>query len=107
MNCKTEFENLLYSAGGFEKLICAQLFVDAGWSNNKKEFILPQFFTQEEYDNFLSQIDFEYDDGYGGQELFGTVWFTDNMWAERHEYDGSEWWTLKQYPEIPAELIKY
>lgn len=55
---------------------------------------------------FLEKLDFKYDDGFGGQELFGTVWLNDNeSWLERGEYDGSEWWVLKQLPKIPKNLI--
>ena len=39
--------------------------------------------------SFLNDLNFEYDSGYGGQELYGTVWFKDNTWAGRGEYDGS------------------
>ena len=51
------------------------------------------------------QLDFSYDSGYGGQELFGIVHFHDGTWLDRGEYDGSEWWeyitppTLEQWKE--------
>jgi hypothetical protein len=66
-------------------------------------WILKQNYTQEEYKSFLSSLDFEYDDGYGLQQLFGIVWFTDDTWLERGEYDGSEWWEYNKTPEIPKE----
>lgn len=53
-------------------------------------------------DEVLPGLDFDYDSGYGGQELFGHVWYTDGTWSERGEYDGSEWWEYKKCPEIPA-----
>lgn len=40
----------------------------------------------------IDQLNFNYDSGYGGQELFGTVYFNDGTWLDRGEYDGSEWW---------------
>lgn len=49
----------------------------------------------------LDTLDFTYDNGYGGQELFGYIVFTDGTWLERAEYDGSEWWTYKQIPPRP------
>lgn len=49
----------------------------------------------------LPLLDFEYDNGYGGQELFGNIWYTDGTWSERGEYDGSEWWEHKVCPAIP------
>lgn len=55
---------------------------------------------------FIESLDFNYDAGYGGQELFGTVWLNNSeSWLERREYDGSEWWVLKQLPKIPKNLI--
>ena len=50
----------------------------------------------------LPLLDFEYDDGWGGQQLFGHVWYTDGTWSERGEYDGAEWWEHKSCPDIPV-----
>jgi hypothetical protein len=52
----------------------------------------------------LKLLDFEYDHGFGGQELFGVIWYTNGNWSNRSEYDGSEWWTYNRCPEIPKEL---
>jgi hypothetical protein len=52
-------------------------------------------------EELLSPLDKEYDSGYGTQNLYGTVWFTKGIWAERCEYDGSEWWGLNVYPPLP------
>lgn len=65
---------------------------------------LPMFYTNEQWEKFLEELDFEYEEGYGGQELFGTVWFLDGTWMERGEYDGSEWWEYKTCPKIPGDL---
>jgi hypothetical protein len=46
----------------------------------------------------IAELDFEYDDGYGGQELFGYVVFKDGTWLSRAEYDGSEWWEYNKTP---------
>ena len=69
-----------------------------------KELILKVGYTSEELEEFLNQLDFDYDAGYGGQELFGTVWFKDSGWIDRGEYDGSEWWQTHYCPSIPEEL---
>lgn len=61
-------------------------------------------FTPEEYDLFLKTLDVEYNEGYGGQELYGTIWYVDGTWSERGEYDGKEWWNYKYTPLIPEEL---
>jgi hypothetical protein len=49
----------------------------------------------------LPLLDFEYNDGYGAQELFGNIWYADGTWSERREYDGSEWWVHVVCPPIP------
>lgn len=59
------------------------------------------------WDEFKSIADFEYDCGYGGQEIakdlivVGVDW-----WLERVEYDGSEWWDFKTTPQKPEHHIK-
>lgn len=62
-------------------------------------------YTQEEYDAFVDSLDFVYDDGYGTQQLYGTIWFADGTWSDRYEYDGSERWDYHCVPTIPEELI--
>jgi hypothetical protein len=53
-------------------------------------------------DHCLPQLDFEYDSGYGGQELFGYIWYEDGTWSSRGEYDGSEWWEHVSRPDFDA-----
>ena len=48
--------------------------------------------------SFLDKI--EYDNGFGGQELFGIILTNKNSLLERGEYDGSEWW---EYITIPTK----
>jgi hypothetical protein len=69
---------------------------------DNKYFILREDYSVDDYDKFLDGLDFEYDSGYGSQELFGYVLFKDGTWLERHEYDGSEWWEYKKTPDIKA-----
>jgi hypothetical protein len=52
----------------------------------------------------LPLLDFEYDAGYGGQELFGYIWYADGSWSDRGEYDGSEWWRHQTRPERDIEI---
>tara|TARA_Y100000310_G_scaffold280897_1_gene300956 strand:+ start:1085 stop:1372 length:288 start_codon:yes stop_codon:yes gene_type:complete len=55
----------------------------------------------------LPRLDYDYDSGYGGQRLFGFIWYKDGSWSERGEYDGSEWWTHKTPPSKDVELTYY
>jgi hypothetical protein len=76
------------------------------WSEEvpSKKIVLKEGYSQADLDEFISKLDFEYDGGYGSQELFGMVWFNDGYWMDRYEYDGSERWDWHKYPTIPDEL---
>ena len=107
MNAKTEFLELI----GTKKVKCAEInYVRDGWRIREErerlntEHSLKVGYSPQELIEFLDSLDFDYDDGYGTQELFGTVWFEMREWAEREEYDGSENWIIKSYPEIPKNL---
>ena len=65
---------------------------------------LPLEHSPEAAGAFWEALDFEYGSGYGAQNLFGTVWLTEGRWLTRGEYDGSEWWDLHVYPEVPESL---
>ena len=92
------------------QIICAKIeaFKDhdyeTGNDNFEKIALLKLGNSDVEWEDFLKLLDFEYSNGYGGQELFGTVWLSDGSWLSRGEYDGSEWWNHNKLPEIPAEL---
>lgn len=65
---------------------------------------LKQDYSATEYTEFMNNLDLKYNSGYGIQNLSGKIWLTDGKWIERGEYDGSEWWELREYPEIPSHL---
>ena len=100
MNAKTELLTLLNNCRRTIK--CANISID--YYTLAPTASLKVNYTTEEYDEFLNKLDLDYNNGYGGQILYGTIWFTDNTWAERGEYDGSEWWDFKELPKIPTEL---
>jgi len=107
-NAKTEFLNAI----SFDSTVkCAVIHYApcSLWRETTppepRGLLLKQNYTAEEYTAFLDQLDFKYDSGYGGQELYGTVWLTNGNWLTRGEYDGSEWWDYNSLPEIPAHLV--
>ncbi|MEI6297129.1 MAG: hypothetical protein WCO84_05850 [bacterium] len=103
MNAKYEF---LIKTGGIDKL-CASIYTQEYDDDDeviKTFFNLKKGFTAEELKDYLDSLDFEYDSGYGTQELFGTIWCADGSWFERKEYDGAETWVHKVCPKIPKEL---
>lgn len=53
----------------------------------------------------LPLLGFDYNNGFGNQKLEGTVWFEDGTWAERAEYDGSEWWEHRICPPLPKDAV--
>lgn len=103
-NAKEELKGQLT---GRAKIKCA-LIEKANWydyGESFQKFELKVNHTEEELESFLESLDFEYDAGFGSQELFGTVWLEDGTWLTRAEYDGSEWWEYRKLPEIPEELL--
>ncbi len=57
-------------------------------------------------EEYLKQLNFDYDDGYGTQYIDGIIMFDDNSWYTRNEYDGSEWWEYVMKPISPKEQRK-
>tara|TARA_R110000822_G_scaffold265188_1_gene389168 strand:+ start:182 stop:472 length:291 start_codon:yes stop_codon:yes gene_type:complete len=63
-----------------------------------------QLFINGSLNEVLERLDFEYDNGYGGQELFGYIWYKDGTWSHRGEYDGSEWWEYMVRPDLDIAI---
>lgn len=99
-NAKSEFLEQIKNRG----LVCAKLILGDVYSDDRKVFALKQKYTESDLESFLKSIDFLYDNGFGGQELFGFIWHTDTTWSERYEYDGAESWDYKEIPAIPDDL---
>ena len=95
MNAKVELLEELKDLG--KEIKCARIETREG----SIRYDLPTNYTEMQKEEFLRRIDFEYDDGYGEQIIFGYVWLTDGTWLERDEYDGKEWWAHKECPTIP------
>ena len=83
-------------------VLCVVIYSD--WDHEDTKTVLKVGYSEEDYANFLNSLNFEYDAGYGGQELFGMIWYTDGTWSERGEYDGSEWWDYRVVPVVPEYL---
>ena len=65
----------------------------------------------EENINSLEGFDFDYDNDYGMQILYGTVYCRNKtngfpVWLTRGEYDGSEWWNVNVIPECYHKILK-
>ena len=101
INARQEF---LYAIG--KRLVkCAHVIhknggIEANTEPILTESILKVGYTNEDYQRFLDSLNYEYEDGWGTQELYGNVWLTDDTWYSRGEYDGSEWWEYHKYPDV-------
>jgi len=95
MNAKRELLN--HIANRQVKYVQINHELDWGDSNTKIEGTLEEV---------LPRLDFDYDMGYGHQELFGTIWYNDGSWSDRGEYDGGEWWQYQKCPPLPEGAIK-
>jgi hypothetical protein len=100
MNAKEEFIKHI----GSRSVLCAHIQKGDDYDDQPSVFNLTTGWDSEDWSKFLSDLNFEYDAGYGGQNLFGTIWYADGTWSDRGEYDGSEWYEYHICPTIPKEL---
>lgn len=99
-NAKEEFLEHIECVSSNVK--CVDITYQDCWHENlESKYILPVGYTEEEYKAFIDLLDFEYD----GQKLFGTIWYEDDTWSDRSEYNECECWLYNIYPEIPKELL--
>jgi hypothetical protein len=106
-NAKEELQETLkpYTEKGLD-LVCAEITHEGEWGEDTNKIVLKLGHTKEEAEAFFKALDFKYNDGFGSQELFGTVWLTYGVWLSRWEYDGSEGWQVNSCPHIPNHLYK-
>ena len=107
MNAKNELLKVLNKISkSNQDILCASITHEIyNWDEEDdiaEKFILKIGYSENELSNFIDSLDFEYDNGYGTQYIFGEVLFKDNSWLEREEYDGSEWWAYRKFL-IPDE----
>ncbi len=100
-NAKDEFlHHIHYIVNINVTLKCVQIGV------NGVKAILPCHWNYDEFKEFTSKIDVMYDSGYGSQELFGDIWYSDGSYSSRCEYDGSEGWEYYIAPDIPVDMLR-
>jgi hypothetical protein len=80
-NAKEEFLSVVQN----QTVLCAEISYRDCWEHKlpMAEYRLILGHTQDQYNAFIESLDFSYDAGYGGQELFGVIWFKDGSWADR------------------------
>jgi hypothetical protein len=105
MNAKKEFLEHI----GSRTVKCAAILLDSIGDHISEPDVIANLlteYTQEDFDQFIEKLNLTYNNGYGGQQLFGTIWYTDGTWSTRGEYDGSEWWEYHKCPEITFYELK-
>lgn len=102
-NARNEFLDFIDGKPQVVAALIRALNKDDRYSEN--QVVLKLGYSPEDYDNFLANLNFEYDDGYGLQYVYGTIWFAGGTWADRWEYDGSEGWEYHQCPTMPDEVF--
>jgi hypothetical protein len=95
INAKDEFVEHTRGCG---EVLCAEIKIDNHCYN------LREGYSQDEYDAFLASIDIRYDNGWGDQLMYGTIWYRDGTYSARREWDMNEWWEHLSYPVIPDYL---
>ena len=107
MNAREELQEILKTQKekGLD-LVCAEIQHEGDWGEDISKIELKLSHTPEEAEAFFDALNFRYNNGYGTQELYGTVWLTYGIWLSRWEYDGSEGWQVNKYPIIPNYLRK-
>lgn len=104
VNARVEFEEHLAEVE--DKVILAAYLKHDRNDGTLKSYYLKIGFDEQAYQVFLDEIDkLVYDAGFGQQELYGEIFWTDGTWSERQEYDGSEWWALVEKPTIPEGCL--
>jgi hypothetical protein len=61
-------------------------------------------FKKTTWDDFASIANFNYDNGFGFNEIESSLLIVGkDFWLEREEYDGSECWVYKEYPTCESD----
>lgn len=81
---------------------CLSIQYDDYGDKRKEYYYNVETDTLSELECVLNQLNFEYDNGYGHQYIYGTIWYTDGTWSTRYEYDGSESWYHHTCPPLPS-----
>ena len=102
MNAKDEL--LKQIAESESSICCARIFIENASYEIEEIASLCTNHSKEDLVKFFDDLNFDYDNGYGSQNVYGTVWLNDGTWLDRGEYDGSEWWEHRKAPEIPVDL---
>ena len=104
INAKEEFLRHIKEDTNDSTVKCAKIKLFSKQGNLTAN--LPVGYTPEGYLLFLEKINVEYNNGYGGQNLMGVIWYNGDLtWSTRGDYDRSGWWDFHEVPTVLPELI--
>ena len=55
-------------------------------------------------DNYMDQLDFEYDPYSVGDRIYGVIWFSDNSWSTHVTEKGAQTWRQVVAPTLTSVL---
>jgi hypothetical protein len=101
INAKDEFIDHIQD----RNILCVSIQYGDPYYRDYINLFLPCGYSDSLFESFLDSLNFNYNDGFGSQELFGCIWYKDGTWSVR-EVDGVlEWWSYRYVPKIPKELL--
>lgn len=103
MNAKEELKNHLSSVA--KDVIAIEIYLEEYVYRDDDADLSALRTVGTKFEDVADWLDFNYDTGYGIQQIFGTVWYSDGSWCERREYDGAEWWQHARTPEMPEDIV--
>jgi hypothetical protein len=75
-------------------------------NGKSKTLKLRQGYTEDEYQDFLSNLEFDNGNAKDGfNYVKGTIWCNETEWYERAEALYGDYWVHCYAPQIPLELI--
>jgi hypothetical protein len=108
MNAKKE---LLGHIEGLFRVKCIQVdtLEKSAFGDLSMSALLKIGYTQDAFQNFLSWLDFDYDNSQ--KSIEGFIWYEDGTYSKRVVFEGSECWnwdstSFIDCPEVPKYLAR-
>ena len=97
INAKDEFLDEIKG----KDLLCCEV---ATFGKPTRFLCLKIGYSEQDFNQFIKLLDFDYDEIFGNFFLRGTIWYCNNTWSERRFLNGREWWNYVNGLPIPDYL---
>jgi hypothetical protein len=101
INAKAEFIEHIKD----RSVICFDIEYEENYDGRQRFYYNSNIHTLFDLDSILEELNFDYDNGYGHQYIYGKIWYQDGTWSTRYEYDGSETWEHHVCPPLPSPPV--